>query len=60
MSARPGRVKGVIDVPFERPRTLRLKRDTRFLEVEETIWQMVEEAPDRIGMSSRDGAKAAS
>jgi hypothetical protein len=39
---------------------LRLKRDTRFLEVEETIWQMVEEAPDRIGMSSRDGAKAAS
>jgi len=51
MSARPGRVKGVIDVPFERPRTLRLKRDTRFLEVEETIWQMVEETPDRIGMS---------
>src|SRR5215510_3058260 len=53
MSARPGRVKGVIDIPFERPRTLRLKRDTRFLEVEETIWQMVEESPDRIGMSSR-------
>src|SRR5690242_15718853 len=35
MSARPGRVKGVIDIPFERPRTLRLKRDTRFLEVEQ-------------------------
>ena len=51
MSARPGRVKGVIDVPFERPRALRLKRDPRFLEIEEAIWQMVEEAPDRIGMS---------
>jgi NitT/TauT family transport system ATP-binding protein len=51
MSARPGRVKGVIDIPFERPRSLRLKRDVRFLEVEEAIWQMVEETPDRIGMS---------
>jgi NitT/TauT family transport system ATP-binding protein len=51
MSARPGRVKGVVDIPFERPRALRLKRDARFLEVEETIWQMVEEMPDRIGMS---------
>ena len=51
MSARPGRVKGVIDIPFERPRTLRLKRDARFLEVEEAIWQMVEETPDRMGMS---------
>jgi len=60
MSARPGRVKGVIDIPFERPRTLRLKRDTRFLEVEETIWQMVEETPDRIGMSARERAQAAS
>jgi len=48
----------VIDVPFERPRTLRLKRDTRFLEVEEAIWQMVEETPDRIGMSARDRAQA--
>jgi len=51
MSARPGRVKGIIDIPFERPRSLRLKRDARFLAVEEAIWQMVEEAPDRIGMS---------
>ncbi len=35
MSARPGRVKGVFDIPFERPRTLRLKRDARFLEIED-------------------------
>jgi NitT/TauT family transport system ATP-binding protein len=51
MSARPGRVKGIIDVPFERPRALRLKREPRFLALEEAIWQMVEETPDRIGMS---------
>jgi NitT/TauT family transport system ATP-binding protein len=51
MSARPGRVKGIIDVPFERPRALRLKREARFLALEEAIWQMVEETPDRIGMS---------
>jgi ABC-type nitrate/sulfonate/bicarbonate transport system ATPase subunit len=51
MSARPGRVKGIIDIPFERPRSLRLKREARFLALEEAIWQMVEETPDRIGMS---------
>jgi NitT/TauT family transport system ATP-binding protein len=55
MSARPGRVKGIVEVPFERPRSLTMKRDPRFLEIEETIWQMVEEAPDRIGMSKAAG-----
>ena len=39
MSARPGRVKGIVPIPFERPRTLALKRDPRFLEIEERIWQ---------------------
>ena len=43
MSARPGRVKDVVTIPFERPRTLRLKRDPRFLEIEDAIWQLVEE-----------------
>ena len=50
MSARPGRVKGVFEIPFERPRPLRLKRDTRFLGIEDAIWQMVEETPERIGI----------
>ena len=50
MSARPGRVKGVIDIPFDRPRSLSIKRDPRFLELEDTIWQMVEEKPEAIGM----------
>ncbi|HEX5107675.1 MAG TPA: ABC transporter ATP-binding protein [Vicinamibacterales bacterium] len=50
MSARPGRVKGVFEIPFERPRTLRLKREPNFLKIEDAIWQMVEETPDRIGI----------
>ena len=52
MSPRPGRVKGVFDIPFERPRTLGLKRDRRFLEIEDAIWQMVEEQPQRLGIGA--------
>jgi NitT/TauT family transport system ATP-binding protein len=42
-SARPGRVKAAFPVPFERPRTLALKRDPRFLELEDAIWALIEE-----------------
>ena len=45
MSARPGRVKGVFEIPFERPRPLSLKRDPRFLQIEDRIWQLIEEKP---------------
>jgi NitT/TauT family transport system ATP-binding protein len=50
MSARPGVVKDIFKIPFARPRTLSLKRDPRFLEIEDSIWQLVEEKPERIGM----------
>ena len=50
MSARPGRVKRVFRIPFERPRTLHLKRDPRFLEVEDAIWQLIEEEAEQIGV----------
>ncbi|HEY7335785.1 MAG TPA: ABC transporter ATP-binding protein [Bryobacteraceae bacterium] len=50
MSARPGRVKDAFRIPFGRPRTLSLKRDPGFLEIEDAIWQLVEEKPERIGM----------
>src|SRR5580698_7673436 len=43
MSPRPGRIKDVFKVPFARPRDLHLKRDPQFLEIEEAIWQLVEE-----------------
>src|ERR671930_1846966 len=33
MSARPGRVKDIFRIPFERPRPLSLKRDAKFLQI---------------------------
>lgn len=50
MSSRPGRLKAIFDVPFSRPRTLALKRDPKFLEIEDKIWQLIEEESDRMGM----------
>ena len=43
MSSRPGRVKDVFQIPFGRPRSLHLKREPRFLELEDAIWQLIEE-----------------
>jgi len=43
MSHRPGRLKKVFTVPFGRPRTLSLKRDPLFLEIEDQIWKLIEE-----------------
>ena len=48
MSPRPGRIKGVLDVPFERPRPLELKRDPRFGELEEAIWHLIEDRSVRL------------
>ena len=45
LSPRPGRIKGVFDVPFTRPRELSLKRDARFVQLEDAIWELVEEKP---------------
>jgi NitT/TauT family transport system ATP-binding protein len=50
MSPRPGRIKDVFKIPFGRPRILSLKRDPKFLEIEDAIWQLVEEKPERMNM----------
>ena len=50
MSPRPGRVKGQFGIPFARPRTLSLKRTPEFLEIEDAIWKLVEETPEKLGM----------
>ncbi|HEX4277154.1 MAG TPA: ABC transporter ATP-binding protein [Bryobacteraceae bacterium] len=50
MSPRPGRIKDVFKIPFSRPRDLSLKRDPQFLEIEDAIWQLVEEKPERMNM----------
>lgn len=58
MSSRPGRVKGIFEIPFDRPRSLSVKRDPRFLQVEDAIWRLVEEAPALLGQELK--AKTAS
>src|SRR4029434_9292169 len=50
MSARPGRGKGMFNVPFGRPRGLELKRDPKFLELEDAIWKLIEEEGTKLGM----------
>jgi NitT/TauT family transport system ATP-binding protein len=50
MSARPGRLKAIFDIPFGRPRALALKRDPKFVEIEDRIWHLIEEEADRLGM----------
>jgi len=52
MSARPGRVKGTFDIAFPRPRPLNLKRDPAFLQLEDAIWQLVEETPERLNLGA--------
>jgi len=42
-TARPGRVKEVLDVDLPRPRDLRVKRHPRFIEYEDRIWNCIEE-----------------
>ncbi|MGE0524053.1 MAG: ABC transporter ATP-binding protein [Variibacter sp.] len=39
MSPRPGRIDGIIDVPFERPRRDAIKSTPQFLELRRDIWQ---------------------
>ena len=50
MGTRPGRIKREFRVPFERPRSLKLKRDPRFLAVCDDIWRLIEEEADRINV----------
>ena len=42
-TARPGRVKLSLKIDLPRPRSLRIKRDPRFVELESTIWESISE-----------------
>ena len=52
MSARPGRIKGTFDIPFGRPRGLQLKRDPRFLQLEDAIWKLIEQEAGNLNMGT--------
>jgi NitT/TauT family transport system ATP-binding protein len=40
--ARPGRVQGEFTIELPRPRPLKIKRDPRFLQYEDAIWEIIE------------------
>ena len=40
---RPGRVKACVEIDLPRPRELKIKREERFLEYEDKIWNSIEE-----------------
>jgi NitT/TauT family transport system ATP-binding protein len=42
-SSRPGKVKKIIEVNLERPRKLGIKRGSRFHNIEDEIWDLIEE-----------------
>ncbi|HVZ52324.1 MAG TPA: ABC transporter ATP-binding protein [Pseudolabrys sp.] len=58
MSARPGRIKEMIDVPFEHPRDVETVRsDPRFAEMRAHIWRQLHHArPQRAGARQAVGA----
>jgi NitT/TauT family transport system ATP-binding protein len=41
-SARPGKIREVVDIDLPRPRPLTLKRSPKFLALEDRIWAMIE------------------
>ena len=48
---RPGRVKASIPIDIPRPRDLRVKRDPRFVEYEDRVWDLIQEElgrPERL------------
>jgi NitT/TauT family transport system ATP-binding protein len=47
MSARPGRIKAVIDVTFPRPRDARVRRTVEFQDQEEQIWELLRDEAAR-------------
>jgi NitT/TauT family transport system ATP-binding protein len=49
-SARPAAIKDVIDVDLPGPRTLAIKHEPRFVELEKRVWRLIEEEAVRTGM----------
>jgi NitT/TauT family transport system ATP-binding protein len=50
LSARPGRVKEIIAVDLPPARTLAMKRESKFLDIEQRIWRLIEEEAEKTGM----------
>jgi ABC-type nitrate/sulfonate/bicarbonate transport system ATPase subunit len=54
MGTRPGRIKGEFEVPFERPRSLAVKRAPAFLATCDQIAGLIDNEAARINVVSTD------
>jgi NitT/TauT family transport system ATP-binding protein len=52
-SARPAKIKAIIDVDLPAARTLGLKHEQAFVTLERRIWRLIEEEAERTGMTMR-------
>jgi NitT/TauT family transport system ATP-binding protein len=43
LSERPGRIKGIIHIPFVRPRVSQIRKDSKFHELRTTLWELLRE-----------------
>lgn len=57
-SARPGRVKQTLPVAIERPRKLVVKRDPRFHQLEDDVWNLIEDEVKKTMLSDRSSREA--
>ena len=51
-SARPARIKALIDIDLPRQRTLDVKLEPRFRELHDRIWRLIQEESPRLDMAS--------
>ena len=52
-TARPGKVKQTVSIDIERPRKLAVKRDPRFLQAEDCIWNLIEDEVKKTMIADR-------
>ncbi|HEX9444040.1 MAG TPA: ABC transporter ATP-binding protein, partial [Candidatus Binatia bacterium] len=52
-SHRPGRIRADFPVPLPRPRDMEIKSDRRFVELENTVWKLIEEEVKAAGGFAR-------
>jgi NitT/TauT family transport system ATP-binding protein len=52
-SHRPGSIRSEFQVPLPRPRTMEVRSDPRFIELENIVWKQIEEEVNATGGFTR-------
>src|SRR2546426_933059 len=58
-TTRPGRVKQSVTIDIERPRKLAVKRDPRFLQLEDFVWNLIEDEVRKTMLADRSSRGSA-